>query len=150
MKLIFRKICCQWSPDWIVEADSTLHNELQKRLERPYYMLNRKLVRQCDESIGEVTSVIESFVSRVANSQRFSLTLIIINDMKRIYRKFKRSKKPSGSIHGPGPATSTSFLTSTTDPMPSIPASDATATASAQLEATAGVNVSVQFRPSHL
>ena len=81
--LISRKI--YWSSDWIVEADSTFNNELypllQKRSERPYYMLNRKLVCQCDESNGEVTSVtvmIESFVSRVVNSQRFSLTLIIV------------------------------------------------------------------------
>jgi hypothetical protein len=72
----------------------------------------------------------------------FSLTLII-DDMKRIYKKVFKStgKKPSlGSIHGPGPATSTSTLiTSSTDLMPSIPASDATASA----QVTAGVSVSV-------
>ena len=59
-----------------------------------------------------------------------------------------RSKKPSGSIHGPGPATSTSLLTSTTDlrVTPSIPAtSDTTAS-----EQATGVSVSVQFRPLHL
>ena len=110
MKLISRKIC--WSPDWIVEADSTLRNELypfsQKNgAERPYYILNRKLVCQCDESTsGEVTMwMIESFVSSCKLSTvYFSLTLII-NDMKRIYKKFSefKFKKPSlGSIHGPG------------------------------------------------
>jgi hypothetical protein len=68
--------------------------------------------------------------------------------MKRSHEKAFKSKIPSlGSIHGPGPATSTSTLiTSTTDLMPSIPASDATASA----QVTAGVSVSVQLRPSHL
>ena len=51
--------------------------------------------------------------------------------------------------HGPGPATlASTLLTSTPDLMPCIPASGATA--SAQLEVTAGVNVSVQYCPSHL
>ena len=70
---------------------------------------------------------------------------LIINDMKRIYRKVFKSEKPSlGSIHGPGLATSTSTLkTSTTEFMPSIPASDATAV-------TAGVSVSVQLYSLHL
>ena len=73
----------------------------------------------------------------------------IINDMKGIYKKVFKSKKPSlGSIHGPVPATSTSTLiTSTTDLKPSISASDSDATASAQV--AAGVSVSVQPRPSH-
>ena len=74
--------------------------------------------------------------------------------MKRIYKKVFESKKPSlASNHGPGPATSTSTLiTSTTDLVPSIPACDATASAQleAQLEVTAGVSVSVQLLPSHL
>jgi hypothetical protein len=71
-----------------------------------------------------------------------SLLTLIINDMKRIYKKVFKSKKSSlGSIHGPGPATSTS--THITDLMP---ASDATASA----QVTAGVSVSIQLRPSHL
>jgi hypothetical protein len=62
----------------------------------------------------------------------FSLT----STMKRIYKKVFKSKKPSlGSIHGPGPANSTSSVTSD-------------ATASAQV--TAGVSVSVQLCPSRL
>ena len=81
----------------------------------------------------------------------FSLTLII-NDMKRIFKKVFKSKKPSlGSIHGrghePASATSTSTLIiSTTDLMPSIHASAATASA----QVIPGVSVSVQLRPSHL
>jgi hypothetical protein len=77
-----------------------------------------------------------------------SLSTLIIDDMKRIYKKVFKSNKPSlGSIYGPGPATSTSTLiTSTTHLMPFIPASDATASA----QVTAGVSVSVQLRPSHL
>ena len=76
---------------------------------------------------------------------------LIINDMKRLYRKVFKSKKPSlGSIHEPGTATLTStIITSTTDLMPSIPASDATAT-SASAQVTAGLSVSVQLHPSHL
>ena len=68
--------------------------------------------------------------------------------MKQFYRKVFKSKKPSlGSIHGPEPATSTSTLiTSTTDFVPSVPASDATASA----QVIAGVSVGVQLRPSHL
>jgi hypothetical protein len=87
------------------------------------------------------------YFSTYVIERSFSLTLII-NDMKRIYKKFFKSKKPSlGSIHGPGPATSASTLiTSTADFMPPIPASDATASA----QVTAGVSVSVQLRPSHL
>ena len=83
-------------------------------------------------------------VTYVIESSCF-LTLIII-DMKRIYGKVFKSKKASlGSIHGPGPATSTSTLiTSTTGLLPSesIPASDATASA----QVTAGISVSVQLR----
>jgi hypothetical protein len=65
--------------------------------------------------------------------------------MKRFYKKVFKSKKPSlVSIHasGPEPATSTStFITSTTDLMPSVPAGgDATASA----HVTAGVSVSDQ------
>ena len=76
-----------------------------------------------------------------------TLTLIInLNDMKRIYKRVFKSKEPSSdSIHGPGPATSTStMVTSTTDLMPSIPASDAIASA----QVTTGVGVSIQLRPS--
>ena len=66
----------------------------------------------------------------------------------KLYRKVFKPKKPSlGPIHVPGPATSTSgLIISTTDLMPSIPASDATASA----QVTAGVSVSVQLRLSHL
>ena len=75
----------------------------------------------------------------------FPLTLII-NEMERIYKKIF---KFLGSIHGPGRATSTStLLTSTTDLMPSIPTSDAIAVA--HHDVTTGVSVSVQYRPSHL
>ena len=72
---------------------------------------------------------------------------LIINDMKRIYRKVFGSKKSFlGSIRGPGPATSTSTLiTSNTDLIRSIPASDAAASTQ-----VTGVSVSVQLRPSHL
>ena len=71
----------------------------------------------------------------------FSFTAII-NDMKRIYRKVFKSKKPSlGSIHGHGLAASTSTSTGTTDLMPSIPAFDSDGTVSAQV--TAGVSVRV-------
>jgi hypothetical protein len=69
--------------------------------------------------------------------------------MKRIYKKVFKSKKPSmGSIHGPGPATSTSTLITSTDLMPSVPATSSDATASAQV--SAGVSVSIQLRASHL
>ena len=52
---------------------------------------------------------------------------LIINDMKRLYKRVLNSKKPSpslGSIHGPGQATFASTSTGTIDPMPSILASD--------------------------
>ena len=91
------------------------------------------------------------YFSTYVIKRSFSLTSIF-NDMKGIYKKLFKSKKPSlGSVHGPGPATSTSTLiTNTTDLRlkPSIPASDSDATASA--EVAAGVSVSVQLRPSHL
>jgi hypothetical protein len=77
---------------------------------------------------------------------------IIINDIKRIYKKHFKSKKPSlgsSSIHKPGPATLTSTSTGTTDLMPSILACESDATASAQVTG-AGVSVSVQLRQSHL
>ena len=84
---------------------------------------------------------------KFSNRSIFLLTLII-NDMKPFYKKIFKSKKSFlGSIRGPGPATSTSTpITSTTDLMPCIPASDTTASA----QVTAGVSVSVQLRPSHL
>ena len=79
----------------------------------------------------------------------YSLTLTI-NEMKRLYKKVFKSKKPSlGSTHGHGPAISTSTLiTNTADLMPSIHASDVIASRGAQV--TAGVSVSVQLRPSHV
>ena len=69
--------------------------------------------------------------------------------MKQIFKKVFKSKKPSRvSIHDPGPATSPSTLiTSTTDLMPSILA---TSDPIASAEVTAGFNVSVRLRPSHL
>ena len=78
----------------------------------------------------------------------FSSTLIF-NDMKQIYKKVFKSKKPSlASIHAPGPVPSTSTLiTSTTDLVPFNPACNPDAIVSAQV--TAGVSVSVQLRPSH-
>jgi hypothetical protein len=76
-------------------------------------------------------------------------------DMKRtgIYKILFKSKKPSlGSILAPGLATSTSTnitsSTTGTDLMVSIPACDHDSTTRVQV--TAGVSVSVQFRPSHL
>ena len=72
----------------------------------------------------------------------FSSTLIIY-DMKRMFKKIFKSKKSSlGSLHGRGPAASTSISTGTTgitDLMLSIPACDSDGTASAQV--TAGVSV---------
>ena len=89
----------------------------------------------------------------IEKSFLFSFTLIINDTMKRKHssEKDSKSKKPSmGSIHGPGLATSTSTLiTSTTDLKPSIPASDSDGTASA-VQVTAGVSVSVQLRQSPL
>ena len=69
--------------------------------------------------------------------------------MKRFYKKVFKSKKPSlVPIHEPGPATSPSTLiTRNTDLMPSILA---TSNPIASAEVTAGVNVSVRLRPSHL
>jgi len=73
--------------------------------------------------------------------------------MKRFYKKVVKSKKPSRSIHEPGPATSTltdsTLMTSAGGLMPSFPACDSDATASAQVTG-AGVSVSLQLRPSHL
>ena len=65
--------------------------------------------------------------------------------MKRIVKKVFKSKNLSlGSIHGPGPATSTStHITSTTDLMPSI---STTSDETANALVTAGVSVSVQLR----
>ena len=67
---------------------------------------------------------------------------------KQSYKEDSKSKKPLlGSIHGSGPATSTSTpITSTTDIMQSIPAGDATASA----QVAAGISVSVQLRQLHL
>ena len=82
-------------------------------------------------------------------SLSFTFTLII-NDMKRFYRKIIKSKKPSlGSLHGPGPLApaSTSTSTGTTVLMPSIPSFDSDGTASVQV--AAGVSVRLAS-PSHL
>ena len=80
----------------------------------------------------------------------FSFTSII-NDMKRALKKVFKSKKQSlDTMHGLGPATSTSTSTGPTGPMPFIPAfySESDGITSAQV--AAGVSVSVQLRPSHL
>ena len=62
----------------------------------------------------------EGFVSRVANSQRYFSLSLIINDMKRFFKSFYKSKKPSlgGSIHVPGQAISISTLLTSTDLLP--------------------------------
>ena len=83
-------------------------------------------------------------VSTLLRNRVFFLFTSIINDMKRIYGKIFKSKKPSlGSLHGPGPQAAASTLTSTgtTDFMPSIPSFDSDGTASAQV--TAGLSVRV-------
>ena len=123
--------------------------------ERPYYKLNRKVVCQCDSSriplANDVTMRNEHGNDRKLCKQSSAISLtLIINDMKRFFSKISKSKKPSlGSIHVHGQVTSISTLLTSTDLMPSIPASDATASA----QVTAGVSrvsVSVQFRSSHL
>ena len=66
--------------------------------------------------------------------------------MKRICRKLFKCKKPSlGSIHGHGPAISTSTITGNPDLMPFNPqaACDSDGTASAQVTAASGVSVRV-------
>jgi hypothetical protein len=82
-------------------------------------------------------------VSTYVIARSFSLTLII-NDMKRFYKKLFKSKRPSlGSIHGPEPATLTSTLiTNTAALIPMVPVSDATASA----QVTDGASVSYQLR----
>ena len=80
----------------------------------------------------------------------FSFTSII-NDMKRVLKKVFKSKKPSlGTLHGLGPATSTSTTTGPTDLMLSIPACDSESDESTSAQVAAGVNVSVQLHPPHL
>ena len=75
---------------------------------------------------------------------------LIINDMKRLYKRVFKSKKPSvGSIHGPGPASFASTSTGTTDPMPSLLACDTESDGTPSAQVTASVSV-IQFRPSHL
>jgi hypothetical protein len=96
-----------------------------------------------------VAYAINGGILHLGNREIFLLTLpVIINDMKRFYKKvFKNTSL--GSKHGPGQASSTSTLiTSTTDLMPPVPACDSDATVSAQV--IAGVSVSVQLRSSHL
>ena len=95
------------------------------------------------------TSGTERTSGYLCNRETFLFTFtLIINDMKRLYKKVFNSKKPSpGSIHGSGPATSTSTSTGTADLMPSIPACDSDGTMSAQV--AAGVRVSVQLLFSH-
>ena len=83
----------------------------------------------------------------------FSLTFIIINDMKGLkkgLKKYFKSKSSSpGSIQRPGPTTlASTLITSTADLRPSIPQATSDATASAQV--IAGVSVNFQFRLSHL
>jgi len=80
----------------------------------------------------------------------------LFNDMKRIFKKLRKSEKakhPSptiadtlGSSPEAGSSTST-IMMSTAEPMPSVPAIS-TAT-SVQVIQAAGVTVSVQLRPSH-
>ena len=68
--------------------------------------------------------------------------------MNRILKNISKSMEQSlGSIHGLGPAISTSTSTGAADLMLSVPACDSDGIASAQV--TPGVNVSVQLRPSH-
>ena len=96
------------------------------------------------------SQMFNSNLSTYVIKRSFSLTLII-NNMKHIYKKlFKFKKPPLSSIHRPGPATLTlTLIKSTTGLMPSIPASDASdAITSAQV--TAGITVSVQLHQSHL
>ena len=69
--------------------------------------------------------------------------------MKRFLKKVFKSEKPSlGTIHGLGPATSTS--TGPTDLMLSIPAYDSESDGTTRAQVAAGVSVSVQLHPSHL
>jgi len=68
--------------------------------------------------------------------------------MKRLLRKFKDPKFLTTDVLDPGPAVAESaIVTSTADPMLSVPAS--VATASAQFVQAAGVTVSVQPGSSH-
>ena len=70
--------------------------------------------------------------------------------MKRFLKKVFKSEKPSlGTIHGLGPATSTSASTGPTDLMLSIPAYDSESDGTTRGQVAAGVSVSVQLRPSH-
>ena len=85
---------------------------------------------------------------RLSNRGIFSLSsLLINNDMKRIYKKVFKSKKQSlGPIHGPAmPAISTSASAVATDHlMLSIPACESETTSA---QAAAGVSVGVQVCP---
>jgi hypothetical protein len=91
--------------------------------------------------------VIHSFALSTYVIERLLSLTLIINDMKRIYKKVFKSKKPSlGLLHGPGQALISTLMTSTIDLTPSIRADGSTASAA---EVTVGVNVSVQLRPSH-
>ena len=74
-----------------------------------------------------------------------SLTLII-DDMKRTYRKVFKLRRPSLDDYVPATSTST-LMTSTSDPMPSILATSSDTTTNA--EVTAGFSVSVQLYPLH-
>ena len=90
----------------------------------PCYMKDVGSIAPYGTSNGIAMAVLVSHKSRTYVIERpFSLTLII-NDMKRIYQKVYKSKKPSlGSKLAPGPATSElTLITSTTDLMPFIPA----------------------------
>ena len=76
--------------------------------------------------------------------------LFHFNDMKRSLKKLFKSKKPSpGTIHGLGPATSTSTSAGPTDLMLSIPACDFESDGTTRAQVAAGVSVRVQLHPSH-
>ena len=106
---------------------------------------------KCDVILNENSYIDHAAILRYLNStyvieKPFSFTSII-NDMKRVFK----SKKPSlGTIHGLGPATSTSTTTGPTDLMLSIPACDSESDESTSAQVAAGVNVTVQLHPPHL
>ena len=116
--------------------------------ERKYH--SQLLISNYMKEIGFTHALYHRVNSTYVIDRLLSFTLII-NDMKRILKKAFKSKKSSrGTIHGLGPATSTSTSIGPTDLMLSIPActSETDGTTSAQV--AAGVSVSVQLRPSHL
>ena len=142
----------------IVETEQQYGTHLNERDLLQYHPFPRvawvfeRIVKseRLERTYGHVTRGYLTTFTYVNESSLLSKTLII-NDMKRIEKEVSDSKKPSmGSIHGPGPETSTSTLvTSTTDFLPSIPAEDSDAT-TASTQVTTGVSVSVQRCQSHL